>query len=188
MPILGIWASSISGNLITNSYVSLATSTVGSGGSSSITFSSIPTTYTHLQIRSIGRIDQANTDDNVYFRFNGDSGANYAGHYFFGTGANPAVGAAATGQTQGVACRTTGGSSGANMFGIGVCDILDYRNTNKNKTVRVLTGHDQNGSGLTFLMSTLWQNTSAVTSITLFTLAGNFTQYSQFALYGIKGA
>lgn len=185
-PILGIWASQ-NYPRVTNSYESIATTTVGSGGSATVTFSSIPSTYTHLQIRIIGRIDQSNTDDNIYVRFNGDNGANYAGHYFFGTGST-AVAAAAANQNQGVACRTTGGSSSANIFGVGTCDILDYANTNKNKTVRVLTGHDQNGEGLIFLMSTLWRNTSAVTSITLFTLAGNMTQYTQLALYGIKGA
>jgi len=168
-------------------FESIQTITVGATSAASVTFSSIPATYTHLQIRSIARIDQSNTDDNVYMRFNADTGANYAGHYLFGNGSS-VVAAAAASQNQGVACRITGANSGASIFGVGICDVLDYTNTNKYKTARVLTGHDQNGSGLVFLMSTLWQNTSAVTSITLFALVGNMTQYSQFALYGIKGA
>jgi hypothetical protein len=52
MPILGIIASAITGNLVTTSYESIETVTVGSGGSATVlTFSSIPATYTHLQIR-----------------------------------------------------------------------------------------------------------------------------------------
>jgi hypothetical protein len=51
MPILGIIASAITGNLVTTSYESIETVTVGSGGSATVTFSSIPATYTHLQIK-----------------------------------------------------------------------------------------------------------------------------------------
>lgn len=169
---------------VPNSYESISTTAL-STDTASITFSSIPATYTHLQIRCIARIDQANTDDNVYLRFNGDTGANYAGHYLFADGSTTTAAAAAS-QNQGVASRTTGANSSASIFGVGICDILDYANTNKYKTARVLTGHDQNGSGLIFLMSTLWQSSSAVTSITLFALTGNMKQYSHFALYGIK--
>ena len=169
------------------SYESIQTVTVGAGGSSSITFSSIPATYTHLQIRSIGRITAANSDDNIYMQFNGDTTSNYAGHYLFSDGSTT-IPAAAGSQTQGVAARITGASSGANMFGVGICDILDYANTNKYKTARVLTGHDKNGSGLIFLMSTLWQSTSAINSIRLYAFTDAFAQYSKLALYGIKGA
>jgi hypothetical protein len=56
MPILGIIASAITGNLVTTSYESIATVTVGGGGSARCYFSSIPATYTHLQIRSIASI------------------------------------------------------------------------------------------------------------------------------------
>jgi hypothetical protein len=84
--------------------------------------------------------------------------------------------------------RTPGASSTASIFGVAVCDILDYTNTNKYKTVRSLSGHDQNGSGYVTLMSGSWRNTAAITSITILRDSGgaNLTQYSQFALYGIK--
>jgi hypothetical protein len=55
MPILGIIASAITGNLVTTSYESIATVTVGGGGAATVAFTSIPATYTHLQIRGIGR-------------------------------------------------------------------------------------------------------------------------------------
>jgi hypothetical protein len=53
MPILGIIASSKL--TVSNSYESIATTTVGSGGSATVTFSSIPATYKHLQVRTLIR-------------------------------------------------------------------------------------------------------------------------------------
>ena len=73
MPILGVIASGISGHLTPpwpdNSYYQIGTTTVGAGGSSSITFSSIPATYTHLQIRGIAS-NTANVNEGYRFRFN----------------------------------------------------------------------------------------------------------------------
>jgi len=79
-------------------------------------------------------------------------------------------------------------STTASIFGVTVTDILDYKDTNKYTTIRVLTGYDTNGAGDVLLYSGNWRSTSAVTSIVLFPASGNFNQYSQFALYGIKGA
>ena len=169
------------------SYESIATVTVGSGGAADITFSSIPATYSHLQIRGIGRTTTSNTDDNLYMQFNGDTATNYAAHYLYGNGSSVTAAAAAS-QANEVACRITGASSTSGIFGTAVVDILDYANTNKYKTTRVLTGHDQNGSGFVFFVSGLWQSTSAINSIKLYVSPNNIAQYSQFALYGIKGA
>ena len=75
-------------------------------------------------------------------------------------------------------------------FGAAIIDILDYASTSKNKTVRVLTGFDQNGSGNICLASGLWFRSSpaAITSISLAGNSRNYLQYSQFALYAVKGA
>jgi hypothetical protein len=178
-PILGIYASQITGHLVTNNYSSIQTVTVGSGGASSITFSSIPSTYTHLQIRGIAR--DASGNNNGYIQFNGDTGSNYSYHYLVGGGSSASAGGAAS-ATNSLVMQYNNGS---NMFGATILDILDYANTNKNKTVRSLNGWDQNGSGSIFMWSGLWMNTSAISSITL-TEAGNFAQYSSFALYGVK--
>jgi hypothetical protein len=67
-------------------------------------------------------------------------------------------------------------------------DILDYTSTNKNKTVRSLGGFDRNGGGIITLSSSLWFKTpEAITSIRLKPQSSSWTQYSSFALYGIKG-
>jgi hypothetical protein len=170
-----------------SSYESIATVTVGSGGSSTVTFSSIPATYTHLQIRGLGRSTNAVTDENLVIQFNSDTANNYNLHNVYGNGST--VGANATvNYASSYFSRVTGGSSSANIFGAFVVDILDYANTNKYKTNRSLSGHDQNGSGYMTLMSGAWRSTSAITSITIKvdSAGANIAQYSQFALYGVK--
>ena len=168
----------------TNSYESIATVLVGSGGSSQINFTSIPSTFKHLQIRAIARNTSTVADAN--YRFNSDSGSNYAWHLLVGNGSSASA-FAFTGQTS---IRGAGFNDNAtSVFGGGVTDILDYTNTNKNTTVRTLTGMDNNTSTYSQIQfySGLWLNTAAITTITITPSAGSFAQYSQFALYGIKG-
>ena len=87
MPILGIYASAISGNLAFPSYESIATTTVGSGGTASITFGSIPSTYTHLQVRGILQSARATFSRDEYkITINSDTGTNYDSHNIYGSG------------------------------------------------------------------------------------------------------
>ncbi len=173
---------------VTNSYESIATVTVGAGGSSSIDFTSIPNTYKHLQIRMGSKINNASDWVTIAMRVgNGsvDSGSNYAYHDIFGQGSSVTA-QAATSQNR----MYIGWASGSSYSSLGlvVLDLLDYANTNKNKTVRSLTGIDNNGSGIISLESNLWMSTSAVNTISIFPHSGTaFQQYSHFALYGIKG-
>ena len=167
-----------------NSFESIATVTVGAGGSSSVSFSSIPSTYKALQIRGIMRCSAVS--DNILIRFNSDTGSNYAWHVLRGSG-SAASAAASTSTTSGELGWTAYSGQTANAFGAMVVDILDYANTSKNKTVRSLSGADVNGTGgyMTF-GSSLWNSTSAVNAITLVMGSGNFDQYSSIALYGVK--
>jgi hypothetical protein len=185
MPILGITASSISGNLFTSNYESISTTTV-STAVSSVTFSSIPATYTHLQIRGIIRQSTAGFDQ-ALLQFNSDTGNNYARHALLGEGASASTEATTSTNKISIAA-IPGPSQTASVFGATVVDILDYKNTNKYTTTRALAGTDSNGSGYVWFASGLWQNTAAITTITITPGAGNFVEYSQFALYGIKGA
>lgn len=177
MPNLGIIASSKSGNLWapSNSYDSIATTTVGAGGASSITFSSIPSTYKHLQIRLFTK----NSSDNgtISMRYNSDSGTNYSVHDLYGNGATASAAGAAN-QTYTFASLT-----GSTQAAVSIIDILDYADTNKYKTNRSLIGVDYNGSGYVWFSSGAWRSTSAITSIVL---SATFNQYTSAALYGIK--
>ena len=189
MPILGVIDSGKSGHLSTNNFSSIATVTVGSGGASSITFSSIPSTYTHLQIRGLTRATSSDTASQSQMRINGDSGNNYTLHDLYGTGST--VGAE-SGFGSGYNYmfgldRTTAANSTANTFGTFIMDIVDYTNTNKYKTVKSLSGYDANGAGQVKVWSSLWLNTSAITSLVISPQDGsNYAQYSSFALYGIR--
>ncbi len=159
-------------------YDSIATAN-GTGASGVITFSSIPSTYKHLQIRVIGL--QASAAD-VFIKINANNGVGH--HYLQGQGASAGAG---------FDTSTANGSSFGTISWnsthptVNVCDFLDYTDTNKYKTVKWLGGYDANGSGRIWLGSVLFETTSAISSIT-FTSASSYTTTSQFALYGIKGA
>ena len=184
-PILGIYASQISGHLFgpVGAYDSIATVNVGAGGASIITFSSIPSTYTHLQIRAISRSAGPNNGENTFIYVNNSSAAtNYAWHVLRGNGSTTT---AAT-QSNNYIVANVGTANATSVFSGMVIDILDYANTNKNKTLRNLYGFDSNGAGNVGFSSVLIPTTSAISQIDIF-MDYNFTQYSQFALYGIKG-
>ena len=175
----GILASGISGHLGGN-YTSIATQTIGAGGSSSITFSSIPQTYTHLQIRALNVTSSASNSGNIYF--NGDTtNSNYRNHYIYGNG----TAANAASYNVPYYPEFTGGGATTSP-GASILDILDYTNTNKTKVMRELVGYDANGSGVVGLSSNMWNNTSAITSINITASGFTFQQYTQFALYGVK--
>jgi hypothetical protein len=160
------------------SYESIATVT-GTGSSSSVTFTSIPSTYKHLQVR----MSAINSFGSLYMRVNGDTGTNYSRHYLYGNGS--AVYAAGAASSSLIYLNPNGGNTTSPQGGI--IDIQEYANTSMNKTVRAFIGVDMNGSGSVWLASGAWLSTSAVTSLTFAFDANNILTGSTFALYGIKG-
>ena len=164
-------------------YESIATVTVGAGGSDTITFSSIPSTYKHLQIRLM--VSSWETAGQImHLRLNSDTGNNYARHYLTGDGSSPTANAVTSIDSIRIFGTAVGGST--SYPAISITDILDYTDTNKYTTVRALNGGDYNGSGAASLHSGVWMNTSAVTSIVITSSYLDFNQYSHFALYGSK--
>ena len=169
-----------------NSYESIATVNLSSGDSGSITFSSIPQTYKHLQFRVLGRDNRAAVGNTVRWQFNGDTGNNYASHGVYGDGSTAAAYNLTT--DYGVLTSLTSANATSGVFGAFIMDIFDYTNTNKYKTTRTLQGYDNNGSGDIELISGLWMNTSAINQIAIrFNSATALKQYSYLALYGVKG-
>jgi len=180
-PILGIWASAAS-NAASTSFESIATTTVGAGGSASVTFSSIPSTYSHLQLRITALLSGV---DDVIIRFNSDSANNYMGHFLLGNGTAASAGQLFGGAYSGIGILYAPYSATPIPSNT---DILDYANTNKFKTTRTLYGTENNSTGRMQFNSGLWRSTSAVTNILVIPTSGaTFSQYSSFALYGIKG-
>lgn len=189
MPILGILASQQPGSLATLAYDSIATYT-GDGGSTTVTFSSIPSTYKHLQLRitALGTAGAGGYPTSLaYFRINSDSSnSNYKVHMMSGNGSS--VSSGSTGNPQADFLYLPGGNS--SFPASAIIDFIDYSNTNKYKTIKSLNGSDRNGSGYVWLNSMLWMNTSAISTISLSgdpTYNGNWATGSKFALYGIKG-
>lgn len=187
----GIIASS-GGTVVGGDYESISTVTVGAGGASTISFTSIPSTYKHLQIRAIGKnTNSSGAGTNLNLIFNSDSGANYSYHSIYGDGSSATATSGTSTSLMWIGHTTTSASSSptaTNIFAPLVTDILDYADTNKYKTIRTLNGNDTNSTaGYLFFNSGSWRSTAAVTSITLSNATANFAQYSSFALYGLKG-
>ena len=189
---LGFWASSKAN---ATGFTSIATVTAA-GGETSFTFSSIPQTFTDLQIRWIQRnTDANNPSGSTALIFNNDSAANYAAH---GLVANQttvsAYGTSSNSPSYLVTGWTTNAVSGsttpANVFAAGIIDISDYTSTTKNKTGRAINVWDQNSAsaslGVIDVHSAVWLSTAAITSIKI-TPSASFAAGTTFALYGIKG-
>ena len=182
-PILGIYASQISGHLFAPSgaYDSIATATA-SGSSAVLSFTSIPQTYTHLQLRIMG----GNSGYACDMQFNSDTGNNYSCHRLTGTGsAATAAGTANFGAIR--FAQWSGLVYSGSVVSATIMDILDYANTNKYKTSRDLTGYDTNSVGYIDFESGSWRSTAAITRIDLTMVTGNWVSGSTVALYGIKG-
>jgi hypothetical protein len=179
--LIGIIASSGGAPAVETDYQSIATVTVGGGGSASAEFTSIPSTYQHLEIRWIAK---AASGTRLRLQINTDTATNYSTHLLIGDGSGVASIGAANEAKIAISAATSGTSG---VFCAGVVSVLDYKDTNKYKTVRTLSGIDNNGSGEVALNSGAWRSTSAVTSLKFFWDSGNLDQYSSFALYGIKG-
>lgn len=172
-------------------YEAIATTTLATAAAS-ITFSSIPADYTHLQVRIWG-YNNSGSDRTLYLQLNSDAGSNYRNHYFVGTGSAASAGADSA-ATTGIlpyngASSATGFNGDVNKPSIVVMDILDYKNTNKYKTIRTIGGWEGNGSGNIYLSSGLWMNTAAITSL-YFQLPYStlFNTGTVFSLYGIRSA
>jgi hypothetical protein len=187
MPIpLGIFATAGAGGGATSSF-DLISSTILTGSQSSVTFSSIPSTYKHLQLRMLPRSDR-NFYDGGKITFNGDSGANYAIHNLAGNGSS-AFSEAYSSNTYLRLEDISGTNDGvSNAFSAHIMDILDFSSTAKNKTTRMLQTANLSLNKRIWLSSGAWLSTSAITSITIAPTTGpNFITGSRFSLYGIKG-
>ena len=170
---------------VPTSFESIATINVGSGGQANLEFTSIPSTFEHLQIRLFVR-PTSTSNGPVFMQCNSDTGSNYSRHALRGDGS--------TAMASGQASQTSMYFNGFNVYAgatdrptVSIIDILDYKNTNKYKVVRAFAGLDNNGSGESGLYSGMWMNTNAITSIKLFDNV-NYGEYTKAALYGIKGS
>ena len=166
-----------------SSYESIATVT-GNGTTNTYTFSSIPSTYVSLQLRF--NIVPSTAGGAYYIRLNGDTAANYSRHGLLGNGSAASASGAANTSNMPLSIMSAGGAV-ATYPGVGIVDLIDYASTTKNKTLRAISGYDNNSTGAAIeLDSGSWRSTSAVTSLTFY-YDYNIANGSTIALYGIKG-
>ena len=160
------------------------------GNATAVVFSGIPSNYTHLQVRALARTDRTvDPRDYLGIRFNSDSTSSYTSHQLAGSGSSATSGGGGAGTEiqLGLAASAAQASS---IFGSTIIDILDYANTSKNKTIRLLSGVDSNDTnGSIRFESSVWLKTEAISTVSIEPgIGSNFVANSHFALYGIKGA
>lgn len=170
-------------------FTSIETITLASP-SSAITFSSIPQTYKHLQIRGIAK-GTTSGDQDLYMQVGTGSitTVNYTWHNAYGTGATTYGGQSGSGANYIVAGWNFAIATASTDVVAGtIIDISDYARTDKNKTVRSISGSDKNGGGTVGLYSGFcYDFTTAIDTIKLYPASGSFNTYTTFALYGIAG-
>ena len=181
-----------------NDFQSIATVIVPSGGQATISFTNIPQNFTHLQLRCSLGTNRAATLDTAKMTFNSSTGSSYyTEHSIYGDGTSAGVNAfSVTNPTSNIVFARTGGTSNALTFAATITDIADYTNTSKFKTLRSMTGATLSGAaGEVEFISGCWikagtgVTSDAINRIDIVPVVGTlFTQYSQIALYGIKGA
>jgi len=149
---------------------------------STVTFSSIPSTYKSLQVR-FNLVTTSATFGEL--QFNSDTSTfDYAMHYLSGSGSATSTNGTAGG-TNGYIKLFNGNTSVTTYPSVGIIDIIDYANASKNKTVKTLVGANNNTStGSIEIDSGVWLSTSAITSLTFLVGAGTYT--GTITLYGVS--
>lgn len=165
----------------------LISTTVLTGAAPTVTFSSIPQVYKHLQIRIVERdSDTPATPTALWMWFNNDTtSGNYRWHRLYGNSVSALSGDSGT-TTRILVGVSAGAGAPANVYGASIVDVLDYASTSKNKTIRALAGGVTTTTPEINLNSGVWLSTAAITTITV---AGNANMIAgtRVSLYGIKG-
>lgn len=171
----------------TSTEVAIATTTLGSAAST-ITFSSIPGTYTDLRL--VANIATVNQGDSYKIRFNSDSGTNYSHTEIIGNGST--ADSYRTSNANGIWVNYAGIGTPAGAFPLTTqfisFDLFSYAgSTNKTGLLTISNDYQNTGAGNGTVTREvgLWRNTSAVTSITLVANSSNFYQGCTATLYGI---
>ena len=162
-----------------NTYVALATQTLGSAAAS-VTFSSISGSYTDLIL--VANAQTTTNQDALRAQFNSDTATNYSYTQLYGLGTS-------TGSNRGTSQTGVRLSNGApnsgSEFGVSISHIMNYSNSTTYKSILSRTV----SSYITSSFVGLWRSTSAITSITVYPEnGGNIFTGSSFTLYGIVAA
>ena len=168
-----------------NTYVAIATVTVGSGGASTIEFTSIPQTYTDLLVKLSTRTTNADVYGAVTMDFNGST-SSQSSKYLYGTGS--VAGSISVGSTLYIG-DGNGSTSTSNTFSNMEVYIPNYTSSNNKSASSDAVGETNATTIYMSLQANLWSNTAAITSIRFNAITSkSFNQYSTATLYGIKNS
>lgn len=168
---------------MTLTYTLIEKITVGAAGAATVTFTSIPQTYTDLKIVTSTRDTYAAVSTAIYLEFNGNS-SGYSMRRLRGSGSAADSYSDSSQSTINLYNIKPGSSATASTFGNLEIYIPNYTGSN-NKSVSVDgVGENNATEAYAVLFAGLWGNTSAITSIKLYSET-LFSQYSTFYLYGI---
>jgi hypothetical protein len=163
-----------------NTYDAIATQTLGSAVAS-VTFSSIPATYTDLVLVYNGKFASANGQ--IALQFNGDTATNYSSTEIFGNGST-----AGSSRDPNATSMRLGYTLTANIENMNIMQIMNYSNATTYKTVMARQNTAGSASGAAAHVG-LWRNTAAINSIVVACYNSlNFVSGSTFTLYGIASA
>ena len=171
-----------------STYTPIATVTVGSGGSSSIDFTSIPGTYTDLCLLTSIR---GNQDNGIiyYVRFNSDGGNNYSYRYILKDSSDPTVVSSSGSAQNKLLLGIVGGATPtASTFSNDMLYIPNYTSSNNKSLSFDSTMENNSTMQWMSLAAGLWSSSSAITSISIFPNTNVWIQHSSATLYGIKNS
>ena len=169
-----------------NTYVALRTETVAVA-TNSVTFDLTGISgYTDLKIIASVRSTRSALSDTFYMRLNGDTGSNYSWTFMRGDGSSATSFRAANVVGLGIG-EVIAANQTAGIFNLIKIDLMNYSNTTTNKTSISRSDVAANYGAEAWV--SMWRNTAAVTSMTLFMANGsNIEVGSTFSLYGIANA
>ena len=168
-----------------NTYTLIASSTVGSGGAASIDFSSIPSTYTDLLIKTSMRGVAVDTWIQVKVTFNGST-TGYTNKNLLGNGSAASSSSNNFTDSIGRGMLSEGTNYTSNTFASSDFYIPNYTSSNYKSTSSEATTENNATASTMVLDAGLWSNTASINQITLTSDSGNFAQYSTAYLYGIS--
>lgn len=168
-----------------NTYEAIATQTVTGSAAATVTFSSIPSTYTDLVL--VMQPAAGFETENVGIRFNSDTGNNYSYTKLTGNGST-ATSTRATNFSRINMCDSIGTTTTLGNLTI-ICNIMNYANSTTNKTTLSRSNQATGTYPGVETMVGLWRNTAAITSVTAMQSgSATFSIGSTFSLYGIASA
>lgn len=161
----------------------IATQTVSGTGTSTITFNNIPQDFQSLRFHVWGRgtFNNGGSGLSIILGYNGYSGTTNFRHYMQGDGASAAIGSFVT--SNGTVGSIPDVNATSTIYGANIIDIVDYANTNKNKTMSYFGGFDRNGSGAIVTGNCFITLSTAITQVQL-TTDGNWGDGTRIDLYG----